>query len=425
MDSSPARKIPAPSPVRRTGGKSKARPDSRKNTNTEENAGLKIIPKRVKTKIKMFSKRLGLDLPFLALILILVIIGLIMMFSASYPSALAYTESSYTYLIRQGIFAVAGIAFMIIISYFNYNLWHKLAVPILIAAVILLGLTLVWPTDSGVHRWIGFGMFTIQTSEIAKFALILFLAHWGSLHFKRMDKFSYGFVPPVLIFIVMGGPLLLQPHFSGTVILAMLMGTMMFTSGVKLRYFGLLFLMLGLAILALYVTGKLGYAMDRLNGWGQALTPNLDEDTWNKTYQTRNSLYAIGSGGFWGQGLGQSRQKYLYIPEVQNDFVFAVVCEELGFVGAAIILCLFALLVWRGITISMRAKDNFGTLLGIGLSAQIGYQAILNIMVITDWMPNTGISLPFFSYGGSSLVMLLCQMGIILSISRESNLEKV
>ena len=163
--------------------------------------------------------------------------------------------------------------------------------------------------------------------------------------------------------------------------------------------------------------------MDRLDGWGQALTYK-NEDLWQKTYQTRNSLYAIGSGGLWGLGLGQSRQKYLYIPEVQNDFVFSVVCEELGFIGAAIILCVFALLVWRGITISMHAKDKFGSLLGMGLSAQIGFQVILNIMVITDWMPNTGISLPFFSYGGSSLLMLLGQMGIILSISRTSNLEK-
>ena len=417
MDSSPARKIPAPSPSRRPSGKPKSKP--------EENKGLKIIPKKVKTNIKMFSKRLGLDLPFLALVIILVIIGLIMMFSASYPSALEYTGSSYTYLIRQGIFAVIGIVLMMLFSYFNYTLWHKLAVPILVASVVLLALTLVWPTGSSVHRWIGFGIFTIQTSEIAKFALVLFLAHWGSLHFKRMDTFKYGFLPAVIIFAVMAALLLKQPHFSGTVILAMLMVTMIFASGVKLRYIGLLFLMLALLVLLLFVTGKLGYAMERLNGWGQALVPNLDKDTWNDTYQTRNSLYAIGSGGFWGQGLGQSRQKYLYIPEVQNDFVFAVVCEELGFVGAVIILCLFALLVWRGITISMRAKDNFGTLLGIGLSAQIGYQAILNIMVITDWMPNTGISLPFFSYGGSSLLMLLCQMGIILSISRDSNLEKV
>ena len=170
------------------------------------------------------------------------------------------------------------------------------------------------------------------------------------------------------------------------------------------------------------LTGKLGYFMERMDGWGMALNPT--DDLYWATYQTRNSIYAIGSGGFWGLGLGMSRQKYLYIPEVQNDFVFAVVCEELGFLGAAIVLFLFGLLVYRGIKISINAKDRFGSLLGIGLSAQIGIQVILNVLVITDGMPNTGISLPFFSYGGTSLVMLLAQMGIILSISRTSNLEK-
>ncbi len=200
-------------------------------------------------------------------------------------------------------------------------------------------------------------------------------------------------------------------------------GLMMFVSGVKLRYFFIGFGLIGVVVIGLAITGQLGYAMTRMAGWGQALIYTNDQ-LWQDTYQTRNSLYAIGSGGFWGLGLGQSRQKYLYIPEVQNDFVFAVVCEELGFIGAAIILCLFALLVWRGITISMRAKDRFGSLLGIGLSAQIGLQVILNIMVITDWLPNTGISLPFFSFGGSSLIMLLAQMGIVLSISRSATLER-
>ena len=161
---------------------------------------------------------------------------------------------------------------------------------------------------------------------------------------------------------------------------------------------------------------------DRLDGWGQALnkTPELKD----KTYQTRNSLYAIGSGGVLGTGLGQSRQKYLYIPEVQNDFVFSVVCEELGLVGASLILLLFAVLVVRGIIISMNVQDPFGMMLGVGLSCQVGLQVILNVLVITDMLPNTGISFPFFSYGGSSLMTLTAQMGIILSISRQSKLEK-
>ena len=412
MDSSPARKLPMPTPS--------PTPTPEPDGHGSEKLS---IPKKVKKKLKVFSVRLGLDMTFLFLVLILVIIGLIMMFSASYPSALEYTGNSLTYLIRQALFALIGITVMLFFSYLDYHYWHKLALPILVVAFIALVVTLFWPSGSDVHRWIGFGPITIQSSEIAKFAVILFMAHWGSKFFKRMDTFKYGVLPAIIIFVPMALLLFKEPHYSGIVIIFMLMITMMFISGVKMRYFVIIFGLIAAVIIFLVATGMLGYAMDRLEGWGQALTYK-NKDLWQKTYQTRNSLYAIGSGGFWGLGLGQSRQKFLYIPEVQNDFVFAVVCEELGFVGAAIILCVFALLVWRGITLSMRAKDKFGSLLGIGLSAQIGFQVILNIMVITDWLPNTGISLPFFSYGGSSLLMLLGQMGIVLSISRTSNLEK-
>lgn len=361
---------------------------------------------------------------FLFLVIILVIIGIVMMFSASYPAALEYTGNSYYYLIRQSVFSVIGIGIMILVSYFDYHHFHKLAPWILLVSYILLVMVLAFPSSDGIHRWIRLGMFDIQASEISKFAIILFLAHWGSTHFRHMDTFKVGVLPALIILVSTAGLLLLEPHYSGIAIITMLVAVMMFVSGVKIRYFVFAGILIVAAVAVLAITGQLGYAMERLDGWGQALT-YTDSDMWNKTYQTRNSLYAIGSGGLWGLGLGQSRQKYLYLPAAQNDFVFAVVCEELGFVGAMIILLIFALLVWRGITISMRAKDKFGSLLGIGLSAQIGLQVILNIMVITDWMPNTGISLPFFSYGGSSLIMLLAQMGIILSISRTSNLEKV
>ena len=165
--------------------------------------------------------------------------------------------------------------------------------------------------------------------------------------------------------------------------------------------------------------------MERMDGWGQALSCEMGSDMWQTTWQTRNSLYAIGSGGIWGLGLGQSRQKYLYLPEPQNDFVFAIICEELGLIGALVILALFGILIWRGIKISRNAKDSFGRLLGCGIVAQVGLQVVLNILVITDWLPNTGISLPFFSAGGSSLIMLMAEMGIVLSVSRTSNLEKV
>lgn len=360
---------------------------------------------------------------FLFLVLILLIIGLIMMFSASYPSALQYTGNSYNYLIRQGIFAAIGVGLMLVLSLFNYHHFHKLALPILFIAGIALGVVLLMPSSTGVRRWIGAGPVSIQASEIAKFAVILFMAHWGSKYFKKMDTFRYGVLPGLILFSVIAVLLFLEPHYSGIVIIFLLVVLMMYISGVKLRYFIIGAAVIVTAVLGLVITGKLGYAMTRLAGWGQALE-YTDPQLWQDTYQTRNSLYAIGSGGFWGQGLGQSRQKFLYIPEVQNDFVFAVVCEELGFIGAAIILCIFALLVWRGIYVSVNAKDKFGSLLGIGLSAQIGIQVVLNIMVITDWLPNTGISLPFFSYGGSSLIMLLAQMGIVLSISREATLEK-
>ena len=414
-DSSPARKLPLPSPSPTPPPKRRPEKDNIKKLN---------IPRKVQKKLKIFSVRLGLDLTFLFLVVILLIIGMIMMFSASYPSALEYTGNSYSYLLRQMLFAGIGVAAMIILSYFDYHHFHKLAIPIMIAALLALVITLFIPSSTGVHRWIGIGSFNIQSSEIAKFAVILFLAHFNSKYFKKMDTFRFGVLPGLVLMALVSFLLILEPHYSGIVIIAMLIVLMMFISGVKLRYFIIAGVLLVGVIMILLVTGKLGYAMQRLDGWGQALNYTT-EDMWQSTYQTRNSLYAIGSGGIWGLGLGQSRQKYLYIPEVQNDFVFAVVCEELGFVGAAIILCIFALLVWRGITVSMRAKDKFGSLLGIGLSAQIGLQVILNIMVITDWLPNTGISLPFFSYGGSSLIMLLAQMGIVLSISRTSNLEKV
>ncbi|MEE1282926.1 MAG: FtsW/RodA/SpoVE family cell cycle protein, partial [Acutalibacteraceae bacterium] len=193
---------------------------------------------------------------------------------------------------------------------------------------------------------------------------------------------------------------------------------------VKIRWFLLGIALVVLAFGVLYITDSLQYAMERLDGWGMALEKDLSADMQATVWQTMNSLYAIGSGGLTGLGLGQSREKYLYLPEPQNDFVFAVVVEELGLIGGIIILAFFALFVWRGIMISLRAKDRFGMFLGVGLVSQVGLQVVLNILVITDTLPNTGISLPFFSYGGSSLVMLLAQMGIVLSISRNSNINK-
>ena len=374
---------------------------------------------------KWFSIGMGIDLPFCLIILILLIIGTIMMFSASYAFAYYTTGDSYFYLKRQILFIVIGIAGMTAMSFFNYNKLHKIAPIVLGVAYFTLLLVLILPSgEGGVKRWIPLGIFNIQPSEIAKFAVILFFAHWASKYYNKMQLPKYSVLPGVVVFGTIAGLLILEPHYSGIVIIGVLTVVMLYIGGMKTKYLAIGGVALLGIILLLAGTGGLSYAMSRMDGWGQALSAERGSQLWDDTWQTRNSLYAIGSGGLWGLGLGQSRQKFLYLPEPQNDFIFAIVVEEMGLIGAAIVLLIFALLIWRGITLSLRSKDKFGKLLGIGLTSQIGIQVVLNILVITDWLPNTGISLPFFSYGGSSLIMLLAQMGIVLSISRTANIEK-
>lgn len=377
--------------------------------------------KKVRKAIRFFSVRSGLDFPFLILVMLLVTIGLIMLFSASFANAYYYQNGDSYYFIRsQLIWAVIGTIAMISISYFDYHHLHKFSFVILIAAFILLVAVLFAPRVNQVHRWLQIGPIGFQPSEIMKFAIVLSFAHMISVNFKKMGTFRYGILPYAIILSITALLLYLEPHISCLIIVVLLAGGMLYIGGVKLRWFGLVLAvaLAGVAYLVLF-TDKLTYANDRVLGWLDPFNPAAD------TWQTRQGLLAIGSGGLFGRGFGQSRQKHLYIPEPHNDFIFSVVCEELGFIGALFVVMLFAALVWRGIIISMRAKDKFGSLLGIGLTAQVGLQAILNIFVVTNTMPNTGISLPFFSYGGTSLVMLLAEMGIILSISRSANLEKV
>ena len=380
---------------------------------------------RRKINFSLLNIGKGIDIPFVLLIFVLLAIGITMMFSASYPVAYYEIGDSYYYLKRQLIFALIGLVVMIAVSFVDYHYYHRFAAIILGISYFALVLVLVLPSqEGGVHRWIGVGAFGIQASEISKFAIILFLAHWGSRYYDRMDTLKYGVLPGAAVFLSTAFLLLFEPHYSCIVIIGILTVVMMYVSGIKIKWLAIGAAVLAVLILLLWVTGMLTYAMERMDGWGQALSDDLDRDMWNSTWQTRNSLYAIGSGGLFGLGLGQSRQKYLYLPEPQNDFIFAIVCEELGLVGAVLILLIFALLVWRGIIISLRARDRFGKLLGIGLTTHIGLQVVLNILVITDWLPNTGISLPFFSYGGSSLLTLMFEMGVILAVSRTSNIEK-
>lgn len=397
---------------------------SGKNKNSSKKAS-KITGKSLKeffSKIKIISIKSGIDIPFLFLVLTILLIGLIMMFSASYPNAYFLHGGDSAYFIKnQLVFAILGIIGMLAISCIDYTYFHKWAVPILGVSFVLLILVLIMPPINGVHRWIQLGSFSFQASEITKFAIVVSFAHFITLNFNRMQTFKYGILPYLIILAPTIVLLALEPHISCSAIVILLAAGMLFIGGVKLRWFGMVIGAIASALLYLVLfTDKLTYANNRIAGWFDPFSPGAGVDTW----QTRQGLYAIGSGGLWGLGLGQSRQKYLFIPEPQNDFIFSVVCEELGFVGAVVILFLFALLVWRGMIISMRAKDKFGALLGIGLTAQVGLQVILNIAVVTNTIPNTGISLPFFSYGGTSLLMLLAQMGIILSISRTAHLEK-
>ena len=376
----------------------------------------------LKSKLRIFSVRSGLDLPLFFITLLLLVIGLIMLFSASYPNAYYFKNKDSYYFIRsQIIWAVLGIASMIFVSYIDYHKWRKFAVPILGLSFLMLLIVLFMPAVNGVHRWIPLGPVSFQPSEVLKFSIVLAFAHFISINIHRMSTFKYGVLPYAILLAVSVLLLFLEPHVSCLIIIVLLAGGMLYIGGIKLRWFGIvLFLALAAVAYIVLFTDKLTYANGRVKGWLDPFSPDCGADTW----QTRQGLYAIGSGGLFGLGLGKSRQKYLYIPEPYNDFIFSVVCEELGFIRALIILVLFAMLVWRGIVIAMKAKDRFGTLLGIGLVAQVGIQVILNIFVVTNTIPNTGISLPFFSYGGTSLVMLLTQIGIVLSISRTSSLEK-
>lgn len=362
----------------------------------------------------------GIDLTFLVLVLLLLVIGLVMMFSASYAYAYYYMNNSYHYIIRQAIWAVAGVAAMFGAAMVDYHVWHKLAWPLVLAALALLVAVYAMPAINDAHRWIFIGGQTFQPSELAKFALVLVFAHIISLNSDRMGSFQYGVMPFLVITGVFAVLIVFEPHLSATVLVVALAGVMMFVGGARLKWFGFAGLMAAGGVGVIMAVPKLNArAMQRIAVWRN---PFIDPQ--KDGFQTIQSLYAIGSGGLWGSGIGNSRQKYLFLPEPQNDFVFSVVCEELGFIGAVLIILLFALLICRGFMIAVKARDRFGTMLCVGLVAQVGLQVLLNIAVVTNTIPATGISLPFFSYGGTSLLMLLGEMGIVLSISRQTTMEK-
>lgn len=354
-------------------------------------------------------------------VLVLLAMGIIMILSASAPSALSTTGNSYTYVKKQFAFAIVGVVLMFIISKIDYRFYKKYYWPIYFASWVILLLVLVpglGVSVKGATRWVNLGFTQFQPSELTKIGLIIFYAGYLSDHKSELTDFWRGFVKP-LCFILPPIAILfgIQNHLSVSLIIGIITVTMMVMSGCRLSHFANVgFAGLGglLGIVGLMqMRGKGGFRLDRIATYFDPWA-----DAQGTGYQMVQSLYAIGSGGFFGVGLGESKQKYLYIPEPHNDFIFAILAEELGFVGCCFVIALFAIFIWRGILIAMKAPDMFGSLIAIGITTLIGAQAIINIAVVTASIPTTGIALPFFSYGGTALLILLCNVGILLNISR-------
>lgn len=358
----------------------------------------------------------AVDLPFLVLVLTLVAFGLVMLYSASSAVAMYRRGDAYAYIRPQLLYAALGLGAMWAASRVDYHLYHKLAWPLLGISLLLLVAVLFMPEYNGCKRWLVLpGLGTLQPSEIAKCAVVLVFAHIISLNQNRMQGFAVGVLPFVLVLGTVAALMLLEPHLSGTVLILGIGAVLMFVGGTGLKWFLLAGAggagAIGAAVVAM--PDLVPYAASRLSSWIDPFADPLGDG-----HQTIQSLYAIGSGGAAGLGLGNSRQKHLFVPEPQNDFIFSIVCEELGFVGACGVILLFVLLLCRGITLAANAPDRFGALLVVGFVVQVALQAVLNIAVVTNTIPNTGISLPFFSSGGTSLMMLLGEMGIVLSVSR-------
>ena len=356
---------------------------------------------------------------FLAILLLLLCYGLLMLYSAGYAVALYRRGDAYAYIRPQLLFAALGVAAMYAARLSITT--SGTAWPGRCSACRSCCLSLCCSCRSTTAASAGSccrAWGTLQPSEIAKFSVVLVFSHIISLNHDRMKTFSTGVLPFGLVLGAVAVLMLLEPHLSGTVLILGIGAVLMFVGGTGLRWFGIA-AALGVGAVAAAVVllpDLVPYAASRLASWQDPFADPLGEG-----HQTIQSLYAIASGGLVGLGLGNSRQKYLYVPEPQNDFIFSILCEELGFAGAALVILLFLALFLRGMSIAVRARDKFGALLVVGFVTQVILQAVLNIAVVTNTIPNTGISLPFFSSGGTSLMMLLGEMGIVLSVSRQAD----
>ena len=397
---------------------------------TQEEKRLRQQERRLKVRELQELAKGPVDVPFLALVLMLTVIGLIMLFSASFPSALNEHGDALYFIRSQVIFAAAGIAAMMAMSKINYQRLRGVATLALIGSLALLVLVVLPGPNAygklfGIERnhsvrWMQLLLVAgpqYQPSELAKLGIIVYFAATISQRRDRMRTFKYGILPYGLILLAYAVLMLMEPHMSGCILLVGIGAVMMVVGGMDWKWVtgGILGVCAGLyAMLFTDLMEIIGYNSSRIQTWRDPFW-----DAQDASYQMAQSLIAIGSGGLFGVGLGRSRQKFMFLPEEHNDYIFAIICEELGYVGAGIIMILFALLIIRGFWIAIHARDRFGALLAVGVTTQIGLQVFLNIAVVTGLIPATGISLPFFSYGGTALMIQLFEVGIVLSVSRQ------
>ena len=363
----------------------------------------------------------GVDIPFLLLVLLLLAVGLVMLYSAS--SAQSEYDTGYAittkYLQKQAVCAGIGLICMAFFSKIPAQVWHRFSwVTYAVSIGLLLLVLVLGESVNGARRWINIAGIQFQPSEIAKFTMILLFARLTRSFGTKAKEFRYGVLGFGMALLGILVPLALEKHLSAIMLMGMVAVVMMFIAGTSPKW-----LLAGAgaaaAFVLIYIT-FMGYAGDRVTAW---LHP--EQDPGDTGYQILQSLYAIGSGGLFGLGFGKSRQKYLYLPFQYNDYIFAIICEELGLVGAVLIIALFAMLILRGYWIALHARDRFSTVLAAGLVTLIAVQTILNLCVVTNLLPSTGIALPFFSYGGTALAVNLGEMGIVLSISRHRNQTKI
>ena len=362
-----------------------------------------------------------IDGRFLFLVLLLLSLGLIMLWSASFPQSeydTGYTDSG-RYLRKQALCAAIGLAAMYCFSRIPAGAWYQLAWPLYGGSIVLLLSVLVIGQEvNGARRWINIAGIQFQPSEVAKFAQIVLFARLTRHFGPDARTFRYGVLGFGMALMGILVPLALEKHLSAIMLMGMVAVVMMFVAGTRMKW--LLAGAAGAAVFVVVYITFMGYAGDRVTAW---LHP--EQDPGDTGYQILQSLYAIGSGGVFGLGWGKSRQKYLYLPFQYNDYIFAICCEELGLMGALGIMLLFAMLILRGYWIALRAADRFSTVLAAGLTTLIAVQTILNLGVVTNLLPSTGIALPFFSYGGTALAVNLGEMGVLLSISRQRNRRKI